>query len=492
MPTTFTNLIPVRRVAVGVSASSQGRDGVTELTQTALANLQSLDWTASSEPPFFPVHDYAQNLPRGDAWKACYGYDAAARTERAACGAVVYSFPIPSDALTGAPCDIDAVRFTVVGDRYLDAGVDVHVVLSAYETPPSVRDLSARTPECPAVCATGSQTEAPNKRHGETYDAEVEPGSAATAYVHVALLLADYLGTRGAWIEGGAMLQDAKVEIEFSRDVAEPSAREFALTSGYFSGYGGSKQITRSVGVISPHYRLMYAAYAWDADENAVSLGAPSNPQLEAYNLLLSPSVPRSTVSQGVGASSVFNILGSSAIGFGSVAYSSDGTNLSPSIVAIVRSGLIESGKFSALKLSTSSADAAALPIDVVAYAVASPHFGIMPDASTLCSPSFWAAKSSSISTVAKFEDADKVLWQSDPDDPPSVPAVSLPVVPITTTRIPDGDTFERTITFDPVQIDQQGYPISVLIAFRPAVGASSNTASTVVPDDLVVKLVMA
>lgn len=259
MPTTFTNLVPVRRVAVGVSASSQGRDGVTELTQTALANLQSLDWTESSEPPFFPVHDYAQNLPRGDAWKACYGYDAAARTERAACGAVVYSFPIPSDALTGAPCDIDAVRFTVVGDRYLDAGVDVYVLPSASATPPTVAAiLSGETP-AGTYCATGTQTEPPNKRSGVTDEVEVQPGTAATAYVHVALLLHDYVGARGAWIEGGAMLDGPALSITFSRDVAAdtpPSTRILlaAADMTYDEGVEGMKLPYASLIMIHPAF----------------------------------------------------------------------------------------------------------------------------------------------------------------------------------------------------------------------------------------------
>lgn len=218
MPTTFSNLQPVRRVAVGTSASAQGSDGISELTRTALESLLAAAWTESDAAPSFPVHDYDRALPEGDAWKACYGYNAEARTERGACGAVCYTFPVPADALTGEPCNVSGVSFRVQGDRYLDAGVDVHVVLDANAEPPSVAALAARTPDA-TVCATSSQTQPPNQRHGVTETVTLSPSTAATAYIHVALLLHDYTTARGAWIEGGALLADAAVSVTFSRDV---------------------------------------------------------------------------------------------------------------------------------------------------------------------------------------------------------------------------------------------------------------------------------
>lgn len=222
-----------RRVAVGISSAAQGADGVGELTRTAYAALLSASWTDSDAAPSIPVHDYAQPLPSGDAWKACYGYETTARTERAACGAVCYSYAIPADALTGDPCNIVSITASVVGDRYLDAGVDCHVVLSSSATPPTVATLAARTPDT-TLCATGSQTEPPNKRVGITAELSIEPAVPAASYIHVALLLHDYLGVRGAWIEGGAMLASAAaggvnafgipaVAVEFSRDVAADS-----------------------------------------------------------------------------------------------------------------------------------------------------------------------------------------------------------------------------------------------------------------------------
>jgi hypothetical protein len=226
MPTSFANLPVTRRVAVGASATGQGLDGVPELTRTALEALAAADWTVSDAPPYIPPHDYDRALPAGDAWKACWGYDAAARTERGACGAVCYTFAVPADALTGAACNITSIGARVQGDRYLDAGVDMHVLLSDSATPPTVAELLARAPEIMGLCATGDQTDPPNQRHGVSATATITPSAAATAYIHIALLLHDYLGTRGAWIEGGAMLVGGAatggaggVTVEFSRDV---------------------------------------------------------------------------------------------------------------------------------------------------------------------------------------------------------------------------------------------------------------------------------
>ena len=229
MPTSFNDLQPVRRVAVGDCSGPLG-SAFANLASSAFSALLSAEWAEDSSPPFLPVHDNGQtankSIPRGDAWKCSYGYDSVARTERSACGAVCYSFAVPSDALAGSACNVSSVSLSVTGDRYLDAGVDVHVVLDANAVPPSIATLAARTPDA-TVCATSSQTEPPNQRHGITASVNVTPGTAATAYIHVALLLHDYPGTRGAWIEGGAMLDDARATIVFSRAVT-PNARAAA------------------------------------------------------------------------------------------------------------------------------------------------------------------------------------------------------------------------------------------------------------------------
>jgi hypothetical protein len=222
MPTTYTDLVPVRRVAVGDCAGPLG-SGFDALARTAYAALLAAPWAESSEAPFLPVHDNGQTanktIPHGDAWKCTYGYDASARTERSACGAVCYTFALPADATAGTAANIVSVALSVTGDRYLDAGVDLYLVPSASAAPPTVAELLALEP-AGTYCATSSQTEPPNQRHGVTAAIVVEPGVAAQPYLHAALLLHDYTTNRGAWIEGGAMLDGPALSITFSRDVA--------------------------------------------------------------------------------------------------------------------------------------------------------------------------------------------------------------------------------------------------------------------------------
>jgi len=223
MPTTFSNLVPVRRVAVGDCSGPLG-SGFDALARSAYSALLRADWTQSADPPFLPVHDNGQTanktIPRGDAWKCSYGYDATARTERSACGAVCYTFALPSDAHSGTPANISTVSLSLTGDRYLDAGVDLYLVPSASPTPPSISDLLALTP-VGTYCATSDQSPTkPNERHGVSEAVAATLGVAAQPFLHVALLLHDYTTNRGAWIEGGAMLEGATATITFSREVA--------------------------------------------------------------------------------------------------------------------------------------------------------------------------------------------------------------------------------------------------------------------------------
>jgi hypothetical protein len=223
MPTTFSNLVPVRRVAVGDCSGPLG-SGFDALARSAYTALRAAEWTQSADPPFLPVHDNGQTanktIPRGDAWKCSYGYDAAARTERSACGAVCYTFAIPSDATAGTPADITTVSLSLTGDRYLDAGVDLYLVPSASALPPTIAEILALTP-AGTYCATSDQSPTkPNERHGVTEAVTATPGVAARPYLHVALFLHDYTTNRGAWIEGGAMLEGSAATIGFSRDVS--------------------------------------------------------------------------------------------------------------------------------------------------------------------------------------------------------------------------------------------------------------------------------
>jgi len=243
MPETITLKPIFRRVIVGESDGPQGADGVPELARTAYAALAAGEWEADASAPSMPVHEYDRARPSGDAWKAVWGYDARARTERGACGAVCYTFAIPADAVdqtTHGACSLEALTLTVRGDRYLDAGAIVAAIPSASATPPAWADVLAAAIASDPVCATSDQLDAkgaplaPNRREGESADVALAVGAVPSAFVHVVLRLADYLGVRGAWIEGGAMLVAGSVAATFSRDVEPDPAEPLATLRSFF------------------------------------------------------------------------------------------------------------------------------------------------------------------------------------------------------------------------------------------------------------------
>ena len=251
---TATGLQLQRWTLRGDCAAAQGRDGVLELTRTAYAALRAAAWEKSAAAPSMPVHDNGQvankEIPEGDAWKCSYGYDETARTERAAAGAVCYTAELPAGAWTGDGCNVETVAVRVVGDRYLDQGAIVRVALTDDPAPPSVAAFEALATAAGPLCATSGQTDAkgaeltPNNRTGEREDAEISfpEGTAAKRYLHVALFLADYLGARGAWIEGGAMIAPDTIAVTFDRAVpaatlpqvrlVKSSTKPYAYTSG--------------------------------------------------------------------------------------------------------------------------------------------------------------------------------------------------------------------------------------------------------------------
>jgi len=219
MATTLQNLPFVRRTALAVSTTAHGADGTEELARSALAALSAAPWTDNAAAPSFPVHEFDRPCPSGDAFKACWGYSEELRSQRSAAGAVVYTYTMP----TATGQTVDAVAATVTGDRYLDLGVDVHAVLSDSATPPTVAELLARTPDA-TLCATSSQApKKPNDRTGVRATLSLSAIGSAKAYLHVALLLHDYLGVRGAWIEGGAMLSPDTLAVTFSGSVTAPA-----------------------------------------------------------------------------------------------------------------------------------------------------------------------------------------------------------------------------------------------------------------------------
>ena len=233
MSSTYPLNLFSRSVIVGVSDHPQGADAIPELARTAYADMAAHTWTRDDSPPTMPVHEYNRPVPGGDAFAALWGYSAQGRTMKSAAGAVCYTFTVPADAVdqtTHGACLLESVAIGVCGDRYLDAGAIVAAIPSASSTPPTWAEFLAASLTSDPVCATGDQLDPkgepllPNKREGESATVEFAPGSAPLRYLHVAIRLADYLATRGAWIEGGAMLIEGGVSATFSRTVAPDSA----------------------------------------------------------------------------------------------------------------------------------------------------------------------------------------------------------------------------------------------------------------------------
>ena len=232
----FTPSAYSRRTAIGLSDGAQGADGVPQLAASAYDALMRAQWAPDDSAASIPTHAYDRPAPSGDAFKAVYGYEAgtdegSTGTERSVAGAVCYTYALPADAveqLDGAASCL-SVSALVTGDRYLDAGACLVALLSDARTPPPLAEFlsSPLAVRSAAVCATAGQTDADGKALTPPYRTGQSAAALCTfpddtmplKYLHLVLVLEDYLSTRGAWIEGGAMLEARAVSIQFSRVV---------------------------------------------------------------------------------------------------------------------------------------------------------------------------------------------------------------------------------------------------------------------------------
>ena len=277
---------PIRRHYVtGFSKGPQGADGVSILAREAYLSMLAATWQDDIREATMPVHEYKRDPPAGQAYKCVWGYDGDKRTDQAACGAECYTFKIPADALddTNADggADINSIVLRLAGDRYLDHGVSVWCELSSSPTPSPIAVAMASGGGI-AYLATANQTDAageqiaPNKRSGVEEEITVDmSGAASEEYLHVHLFLADYLGVRGSWIEGGAMFASEAVSIDFSRDVAQTDSdseiSSLALNVGRAAIGSGSGQLTPSAALqVLPRVSL-WENFSIVADGDAVA-----------------------------------------------------------------------------------------------------------------------------------------------------------------------------------------------------------------------------
>lgn len=293
-----TVLTPIARWRVsGASDAAQGADGVLRLARTAFDAMCASPWEQDTSEPVLPVHEYDRERPFGQAYKAVWGYDAEARTERSCCGAACHTYRIPDDALaetyeptmdtevdgsktyytrSGSGMELDPYVFAAVADpdaehvesyyeskpatilsvavplladRYCARGVQLYAELSDSFTPCPVAEAVSAAANTPAFLVGDDQIDwagdaiPPNRREemsGAVAYVFAGSGAAPAKYLHVHLVMADYLGVRDAWIEGGAIFASQGADVEFSRGVefagADDVAGVLAMDVGHVMG----------------------------------------------------------------------------------------------------------------------------------------------------------------------------------------------------------------------------------------------------------------
>ena len=220
---THTSLTAARWTAVGDCSGPQPADGTAVRARTALEALMSAAWVSDDREPTIPAHAYDRGLSsvRGDAFKATYGYDASARTERSCAGAVCYVVRLRAGA-SGAT--LAGVAARVRGDRWLADGCRLSASLSASPNPPPLALLMASTLHSGVLCVPADADPSgkpisPNKREGVEETALVDCSALSIPansmrWLVLCLYCEDYLSVRGAWVEGGAMLLPQTIAVE--------------------------------------------------------------------------------------------------------------------------------------------------------------------------------------------------------------------------------------------------------------------------------------
>ncbi|HQL25201.1 MAG TPA: hypothetical protein PKY95_12345, partial [candidate division Zixibacteria bacterium] len=214
----------IRSVRQGRTAAPVSCTAMAACTRQAYDALEAAAWSRVSEKGSgLPRHNYAQtgfsNL--WDAAKYCGDY--ADGYQHGYATAVCYTIRMPANALAGTAAKIVSVSIPVRGDRWLDDGCDVLVYLSASATPPAWGATAGDS-------VTGQLEVVPANDGTDTsatiaFDWSSAPKT-ALAYLHIVLKLTNYLTHRGAWIEGGAMIDGANIAVTFNRDVAPDASAD--------------------------------------------------------------------------------------------------------------------------------------------------------------------------------------------------------------------------------------------------------------------------
>lgn len=233
------------------------------MTMTAYQRMASSSWLAVDEQTSdLPPHKYDQtgHLNTYDAAKYCGDY-ANGKQKAYACAAC-YSIRLPADARGASPAKVEAIIASVYGDRWLAEGAVVSAFLSVNESPPdwativdNTSSLASTPDPAPAIDevtvpdwqsplrASVRSNAGPDHRYDAVITANVP--SNATAYLHIVIRLSDYIsvpkitlpdGTQkdSSWIEGGAAIDGATLQVQFDRvvllDVEEMPERNLVDT----------------------------------------------------------------------------------------------------------------------------------------------------------------------------------------------------------------------------------------------------------------------
>ena len=224
------------------------------MTMAAYQRMASSSWLAVDEQTSdLPPHKYDQtgHLDTYDAAKYCGDY-ANGKQKAYACAAC-YSIRLPADARGDSPAKVEAIIASVYGDRWLAEGAVVSAFLSANESPPdwativdNTSSLASTPDPAPAIDevtvpdwqsplrASVRSNAGPDHRYDAVITANVP--SNATAYLHIVIRLSDYISVPkitlpdatqkdSSWIEGGAAIDGATLQVQFDRVVlpdAEP------------------------------------------------------------------------------------------------------------------------------------------------------------------------------------------------------------------------------------------------------------------------------
>jgi hypothetical protein len=225
MATTLNIQRFIRSVRQGRTPEPVSCTAMAACTRQAFDALVAASWTRVEEREAgLPRHNWAQTgfSPRWDAAKYCGDY--ADGYQHGYASVVCYTIRMPADALAGTAAKIASVSIPVRGDRWLADGCDIGIKLSASATPPAwdaAPDDAVAGQLAVVPSNTGSDTSAT-----VAFDWSSAPKT-SLAYLHITLRLTDYLTHRGAWIEGGAMIDGANIAVTFNRDVAPDAATDF-------------------------------------------------------------------------------------------------------------------------------------------------------------------------------------------------------------------------------------------------------------------------